>query len=155
MVPDEPLPELPDVEIPDLVGPIIGWRAWSVERIGAIARLRSVVYDKTLWPPHRYLVATCDDEGPDHVVPEEHCSCGIYAALNRSMLVEMAYGAYSARDFKVIGEVALSGKVIIGEYGYRAAKARPVHLYVPRMLWRLQSALDDYDVLIERTNPFR
>jgi hypothetical protein len=143
------------LEVPDVVGPIFGWRAWRVERVGDIARLRSVVFDGTLWPPRRYLVAACPDEGSDHVVPEEDCSCGIYATKDRSALADMSYGRYTQDSLRVLGEVALSGKVIVGEFGYRATKGRPARLYVPRMLWRLVAALEDYSVPIELTNPFK
>ena len=144
-----------DLGVPDVLGPIIGWRAWRVERVSHVAILQSVVYDRVPWPPRRYLVATCPEEDEsDHVVPEEECSCGIYAARDRSTLVGMRYGNYGPTDLKVIGEVGLSGKVIVGKYGYRAAKARPLRLHVPRMLWRLVADLERYEVPITLTNPF-
>jgi hypothetical protein len=67
----------------------------------------------------------------------------------------MRYGHYGPADVKVIGEVGLSGKVIVGEYGYRASKARPLRLYVPRMLWRLVADLEHYEVPVKLTNPFQ
>ncbi len=142
--------------VPDAIGPIIGWRAWRVERIANVAILQSVVYDEVPWPPRRYLVATCPGEDEsDHVVPEENCTCGIYAARDRPTLIDMRYGDYGPADIKVIGEVGLSGKVIVGQYGYRASKARPLRLYVPRMLWRLVADLEHYGVPIKLTNPFQ
>ena len=80
-----------DLGTPDLIGPLIGWRAWGIERIDTVVRLRSLVFGEALWPPQQYLLATCPDEGPDHLVPNEDCTCGIYAASDRATLLEMGY----------------------------------------------------------------
>jgi hypothetical protein len=113
------------LQVPDAVGEIAGWRAWKVISLGRTVWLGSVVSDAA-WPRDRYFVATCAGNTEDeHGVPVESCGCGIYAARDRDLLLEMAYGHYEdSDDVRVIGEVALSGKVIVATRGYRAARAR-------------------------------
>jgi hypothetical protein len=147
-----------DFQIPDLVGEIVGYRAWGVTRVGRIARLTSVIQQAGIWPTNRMLLAKCpgsSDGDQGHVVPDEACSCGIYAARDRDHLLELGYGQYQdPDDIRVFGEVALSGKVILAEKGYRAARARVKKLYVPHSAWRLVRALEGYQVPIGLGNPF-
>ena len=44
------------VEVPDLIEPVCGWRAWYVDRPGGSFTLRSMVFDAR-WPVGRALVA--------------------------------------------------------------------------------------------------
>jgi hypothetical protein len=147
-----------NLQTPDLVQEIVGYRAWGVTHVGRIARLTSVIQPESIWPTNRMLLAKCPsnpdaDEG--HPVPNERCSCGIYAAIDRDHLLELGYGQYQdPSDVRVFGEVALSGKVILAEKGYRAAKARVNRLYVPHTAWRLVRALEAYQVPIGLGNPF-
>ncbi|MFN2490383.1 MAG: hypothetical protein ABR529_11725 [Actinomycetota bacterium] len=108
-----------------------------------------------VWPSRGYYVAECPDAADDHVAPDEHCTCGIYAARDRKHLSEMAYGLYyHPDDVRVIGEVALAGKVIIATRGYRAERARITQLFVPYGAWKLVRSLEHYRVPISLTNPF-
>jgi len=127
---------------PDYAAPLIGWRAWAaVEEKGAIM-LRSVMFE-TRWPPRERLEAACVNwprsgllarllRIEPHEAPDEGCECGIYAThaadlalpyLDRSVFLPRARSA-------LIGRVALWGRVIECERGWRGAFAYPTHLYL-------------------------
>jgi len=62
----------------------------------------------------------------------------------REYLVGLGIHHRYAKDHPVvIGEVALSGKVIPASHGFRAERARPLWLEVPHELWRLANQLDE------------
>ena len=134
-----------DFRVPDVLGHIIGWRAWDVIGPDRQPLLRSKVWDY-IWRPGRWNVARCElkpQHDPKTQVPMEGCSCGFYAAISREHLLEkMAYHAYGDHSTTVIGEVAFVGKVIPGSLGWRAQKARPLRLYVPYERWRLAEGLE-------------
>ena len=148
--------------MPDLVGELIGWRAWTVERVGPVIRLCSVIRrELNVWPVDRFMVATCearrssDDHGD---IPGTECSCGIYAARDRDSLLELEYGSFLSTadaDMRVMGEVALSGLVVPGEWGWRSARARVHSLQIPYSAWRLAEKLTAYRVPIALGNPFK
>ncbi len=122
--------------IPDVLGAVVGWRAWRVKPTVEGVRLVSVTCDH-LWSPSAWNVATCWHNKP-HAAPAELCTCGFYAARNRAHLVTTEYGLYSAhaqkgwqRRPKVIGEVELARKVIPAANGFRAMWARPRRILVP------------------------
>lgn len=149
------------MDVPDVVGEIIGWRAWGIARIGSSTRLVSVVQrELNAWPVDRYMVARCDARSSedDHgAIPGVGCTCGIYAARDRAHLGEMGYaqfGSVSETETRVMGEVALSGLVIPGERGWRAARARVLKIFVPYSAWRLAPKLADYEVPVALSNPF-
>ena len=129
---------------PDYAEPLIGWRTWAaVEEDGALT-LRSVVFDGR-WPPGERVAAACLHRARNgllgrmfrleaHQAPDEDCECGLYAApgpdqvlpyLDRHALLRWARSA-------VVGRVALWGRVIECERGWRAAFAYPARLYVLR-----------------------
>jgi hypothetical protein len=136
-----------EVVIPDIAGVVVGWRAWSIERGGAL--LSSVVQD-TLWPPRERFEAECHRP---HAVPDKKCSCGLYAARTLDHLAEMVYHRYGGDDFVVVGEVALWGGVIPGTQGWRAQYGYPRRLLVPFEAWRLAAGLRDaYRVPVELAN---
>jgi hypothetical protein len=130
------------VKAPDYVEPVQGWRVWLVVRDRGRLRLASVMYP-TLWIPGREKTARCrrgdpSRQGPgpawSHVSPAPRCGCGIYA----SKTVEHAASYFDGFGpgerqpvFRVIGRVALWGRVIEAEHGFRASHAYPSHLYVP------------------------
>jgi hypothetical protein len=60
----------------------------------------------------------------DHRAPDESCSCGFYARMQRMDV----YGPYS------VLEVELYGKVLLGTNGYRAEKQRVLSVTAPRPL---------------------
>lgn len=132
-----------------VAGEIIGWRAWEVHRLGKLLRLGSVSHSAH-WPTTDYVYAECDGQrecsrSSDGRVPGEECSCGLYAARDFDHLTKgLPYADYSYgsggrgdENVKIIGEVAMSGKVIVGTQGWKAEKARVAKLYVPHTHWRL------------------
>jgi hypothetical protein len=141
----------PDLTLPDLTDAVEGWRAWTVHlddepRFGLSPKLYSVTRGDYFWTPKRASLAVCergcaeselDDEGNPNprVLPGENCSCGFYCAKDVKHLLSMGanYADYDIRggQIKVVGKVALWGKVVEGTQGYRSAKAYPVSLYVP------------------------
>lgn len=92
----------------------IGWRGW-VWRNGVLNGVR------VPWP-ERILEAECH-LGCDEV-PGWLCTCGIYATKERG-------NAWAA---PVVGKVALSGRLVEHEEGYRAARAEILELWVPSEL---------------------
>lgn len=108
---------------------VLGWRVWTVRETRAGVRLCSVLHD-TVWTPSRVAVAGCADEQP-HESPELLCSCGFHAAHDPVDALTYLHGRDDARTFcRVLGEVALSGRIIETEAGLRASHAYPARLYV-------------------------
>ena len=130
--------DLDAFRVPDLFEHIVGWRAWRVHDTGLHVRLVSEYSPmhglsdwEAIWPPDRWHFAVCKhhEDDPTHEPPMEGCSCGLYAANTPERLKELGYGRYS--DTRVLGAVALAGKVIPGTQGYKAERARPLRLWVP------------------------
>lgn len=144
-----------ELVVPDLVEPIIGWRCWSVKLdpqsgspyLSSVTALRSI-YPGNYWPKKEALVAQClrsvglGPEDPCGESPNRLCSCGIYAfaKFNPELAAvpprTTRYGVHIGPGFctQVMGRVALWGKVIRHERGYRAEKAYPVTLAVKGQL---------------------
>src|SRR5215831_10824223 len=86
--------DLDGLVVPDLVGEVVGWRAWRVIGTRKLPILSSVVRRNMVWHPDRWTHALC---GTDRVcrkggpVPGERCTCGMYAAATRRQLVELGY----------------------------------------------------------------
>lgn len=119
-------------EIPDLIEPIVGWRCWRVYNDGSLAALNAGSYGPEVWPPREAKQATCHKStylNPlagrrDHTNgPRESCSCGYYAAklLSKAQWPESNY-AY--------GRVAMWGKVIEHEGGFRGEYAYPIEVII-------------------------
>lgn len=153
---------MPD-RVPDVLGEIIGWRAWRV--IGArperLPMLASATFQDTIWHPGYWTVANCGGRDEcrrslDGGVPGENCTCGMYAAKDRSQLVDLAYGREDGRHPKIVGQVAMVGKVIPGDQGWRAEKARIARLFVPFQNWKLVDPLEAlYGVEAVLDNPMK
>lgn len=136
--------------IPDLTEEIVGWRAWDFREptILKAPRLYSVT-QRSSWRAGAWTVAECAYGCQD--VPGDRCSCGLYAATSRAHLSDLGYDAMHG---VVVGEVGLAGKVVVGEMGYRAEKARPLRLYVAYFDWRLVRPLrETFCVPVELANP--
>jgi len=129
---------------PDYAGALIGWRTWAAVEEGGGLMLRSRVYPSR-WPPGQHLVAACANRArfgvvgrvlpiEAHEAPGEGCGCGIYAA--RSPELALRYlgrvGLIRGDKAALIGQVALWGRVIEYEHGWRGALAYPRRLYVLR-----------------------
>ncbi len=111
---------------------IAAWRAWSLwsRRDGSRLRLRPVAGLGRPWPPLRPAEATCGAVRL-HAAPNPHCSCGLHG-LRTPELVRRA------RDPAVVGTVALWGRVIEHDFGYRAQYGYPqrLRLACPFCLWQ-------------------
>jgi hypothetical protein len=135
---------------PDLVEAIRGWRAWRVVEKDGQVRLMSIS-NRTVWPPHRCLEATCEK---GHPVPRKGCSCGIYAANTEQRLAQLGYAIQAVK--LAFGTVSLWGEVVEAEKGYRAALAYPERLYLPHALWPYALQLrQTYGVATQLVNPFK
>lgn len=142
---------------PDVLGEIMAFRAWEVETVwGAGDRYRLLSlsgYPGDLWPTGAWMEAECDSGCVE--IPGDDCSCGIYAAKHRRHLVRLGYNRRGSSP-RVIGDVALAGKVVPGEKGWRAERARVVRLYVPYELWELVGPLrEDYKIPVGLDNLLR
>jgi hypothetical protein len=132
---------------PDYVEPCVGWRVWSVVEHAGDLRLASLVYH-VVWPLRKGVRAGCRrplaalpwGRMPLHGAPDVHCCCGIHAVATvedarpylRCPLDESVRGLH-----RVIGTVALWGRVVEGPQGWRAGLGYPEHLYVPAPRRRL------------------
>lgn len=139
-----------DLELTFDTEPIVGWRVWRTVRIDppdpgmlddpqlsmALA-LRSAVVNE-LWPWKRRMEARCEhgfhfgDE-----VPGRDCACGIWAMRDRDELVRrrvlrpvLRYPGDTSGNFWVVGKVALWGRVLEFEEGWRGRYAYPLSLEV-------------------------
>ncbi|MGI9659882.1 MAG: hypothetical protein ACR2OD_13310 [Gaiellaceae bacterium] len=136
--------------------------------------MSSMLYAK-LWQPGAEAVARCRrslaylpwGRMPIHDAPAADCVCGIYGArapqFARSLLTAPAGGTVA---YRVLGQVALCGRVVEAELGWRSAFGYPSNLYVPtrsqgaRLGWRrrrlspteVASALQVYDVPVSITD---
>ena len=112
-----------------LEGAVVGWRAWRVAETRAGLRLRSGVYDDE-WQPGAELAARCLVGG--HGVPWVSCSCGIHAARKPGEAARYLVGRDDSDIVhRVVGLVALTGRVVEHERGWRGERGLPVRLWVP------------------------
>jgi hypothetical protein len=150
----------------------VGWRSWAVVENRRQLRLRSVVFD-TVWPPQDELVAGCNRlsirlwlpflrrRATAHDVPFERCSCGIHATSDVETAANYLYLYDDLRQpqlrCRAIGRVSLWGSVVEGESGWRASRAYPERLFLPRTdragratdAEAILDGLSDYGVPIE------
>jgi hypothetical protein len=141
----------PKLIVPDQVAVEYGWRAWGVKKgetkagktlLQSINGGGSAKGALPFWQPRVPMEAVCDGE---HEVPAESCTCGLYSAKTLDHLMTMRhYYNYDPRTmFKVIGKVALWGKVIEGTQGWKATYGYPSELYLPFEAWHLHNDLHD------------
>lgn len=141
------------VQVADPITPVVGWRAWRVTPAGLAS-----VNHPWLWVPKETSTAQCLINGaramlllkygaPDqvpHSAPLEGCTCGFYTARERWRL--------SGYPLDVIGRVAMWGKVIEYDGGWRAEKAYPQAFFVtPEKREELRPVLERYGVPILST----
>jgi len=151
--------------VPDQVAVEYGWRAWGIkkkETDAGLTLLQSVsakanAAQKVFWQPFAPMEAVCEH---DHEVPGDTCSCGLYSAKTLDHLMTMPhylnYDFERNNMFKVMGKVALWGKVIEGSQGWKATYGYPVELYLPFEAWHLHNDLrESYGVPIYLKNFLR
>ena len=112
--------------------PIEAWRAWALtgRRDGTKLRLRPISGRSHPWPPMRTAEARCK-LARMHEAPNPDCSCGLHGTLEANVLRH-------AKSPAVIGTVALWGRVVEHEFGYRGQFAYPqrLRLVCHLCLWR-------------------
>lgn len=112
--------------------PILGWRVWALEGSirGDRVRLRPIAKRGKPWRPREPAIARCTTKPGHRLVPSPNCRCGLHATHEPDLLRQ-------ARDPAVLGSVAMWGRVIEHERGYRAQLAYPqrLRLACPLCLW--------------------
>lgn len=102
--------------------PILAWRAWALtgRRDGTDLLLRPVAGRSRPWRPLEIAEAACK-HARLHAAPNVDCSCGLHATHEADVLRR-------ARCPAVLGRVALWGRVIEHDEGYRAQFGYPQRL---------------------------
>jgi len=81
---------------PDYVGPVVGWRVWSLAEGGGRVRLASHI-SPSVWEPGQELVAACEvrrraplapwqTRPTGHTAPAARCTCGVHAVRRVGLL---------------------------------------------------------------------
>jgi hypothetical protein len=118
--------------------PVVGWRAWVVTETAAGLRLGSVLYDE-VWAPETTALAVCRrredffaEPLAEHATPGLECGCGYHAARDPADALSYLRGRNEPTTVcRILGEVAIWGRLVETEAGWRAAAAYPFRLYVP------------------------
>lgn len=111
--------------------PIVGWRVWNLSDAADGPLLWPVAPGAPAWPPRTPTVATCSVSRlvtgrlARHEAPDAGCRCGIYAS-DSPTIVERGRPAWPPPT--VIGRVAVWGRTIAHEHGWRARFAYPDRL---------------------------
>lgn len=102
--------------------PIVAWRAWTAfaRKDWSKPRLLPIAGDTHPWPPLEPACGSCRRRR-FHQVPGLDCTCGLYAVREAHLLRR-------TRDPAAVGTVALWGRVVEHELGYRAEFAYPQRL---------------------------
>lgn len=104
-----------------LAEPILAWRAWTLNegRRGCGPLLQPIADSNRSWPVREPARAACPRR--IHLAPAFDCTCGLHATRGPDLLRR-------ARDPAVVGTVALWGRIVEHDHGYRAAFAYPQRL---------------------------
>lgn len=134
---------------PDLIGPLVGWRAWYVRETDEGWRLCSIHYAEP-WPVGQRLEALChrsryvstknESTHARHDAPGKRCLCGVYAAKELELAKQYLVPTYNSPEgvppgpdyvHRAVGQVSLWGRVLDCALGYRASIAYPARLWIP------------------------
>lgn len=134
---------------PDLIEPLVGWRAWYVCETESGWRLSSIHYAE-LWAAgeaieaacrrNRYVSSVNENTHARHTAPARDCLCGIYAAKVFAQARQYFVADHATCErvppspdyiHRVVGQVSLWGRVVDCSQGYRAASAYPARLWIP------------------------
>lgn len=112
-------PEAPGLDRHEGTEPILAWRTWSLtgRPDGSGLLLRAVGRHHRVWPPSEAAEGACRAH-PLHDVPSPSCRCGLYATRSEAVLRR-------TRCPGVLGRVALWGRVVEHDLGFRARYAYP------------------------------
>lgn len=148
VIPEEDPPDLP-AEIPDVYGVVRGFRWWTLDapplhmspaRAGQVwprKLLRGMQAEWDAGENRAVCRAGAHSMHPEQTVPDENCACGFWAYW------ELQRHEVGGRALPVCGVVEGYGAVLIGEKGFRAAKARIVALHLPFTIQPAAEADDD------------
>jgi hypothetical protein len=146
---ESPVPAEPQhaAAAPDLIEPVAGWRLWSLARTRAGLRLASPVRDAP-WTPGHAHVAAC---GHGHEAPRARCDCGVHALRRPDGLFRCLGLEVAPPSPYVVGLVALWGRVVECERGWRGERAAPLRLVVAGTdgLAELAAGLAGYGCAVE------
>ena len=142
------------------IEPFVAYRAWNWNSEG-IASLNGAP-----WTPKVAFEATChsrDDwkwlvasattdetrkwlQSKEHYVPNENCTCGMYAGINMRHLIDINYIQRG-----IHGEVHLWGRLMRHTLGWRAQFAYPTFFVVPSNMlpFNMMDAKERLDTLAE------
>jgi hypothetical protein len=128
-----PVCDRPEFELAFDTEPIIGWRVWRIvpfQRRGGVPERRlTALANHAVWTPMMRAEAWCIGGAPHRAAPHEapwpDCMCGVWALHTR----EDAEEKWATTNGELcIGAVALWGRVLEFEHGYRAQYAYPQEL---------------------------
>jgi hypothetical protein len=113
-----------DLVVDRLSEPIDAWRTWKLSgrKDGTHLRLRPVVGRAKPWQPLRPAEAVCR-MGRMHTAPHVDCTCGLHGCHQADLLRR-------TKSPGVLGRVALWGRVVEHELGYRAQLGYPQRLSI-------------------------
>jgi hypothetical protein len=111
-----------DLEVQTSVEPIVAWRTWALtgKRDGTDLLLRPVAGRSRPWRPLEVAEAACK-HARMHAAPNVDCSCGLHGTREVDILRR-------TKSPSVLGRVALWGRVIEHQHGFRAEFAYPQRL---------------------------
>ena len=115
-----------------VAGPILAQRSWLVIRTEVGFRLGPLVCSPSVWAgvvPGEPKKAYCTLYGVQHDAPVAGCTCGIYAMKSEHVQVLQGNPPGFQETYIARGRVALWGRVIEHEFGYRAEFAYPYELF--------------------------
>lgn len=129
------LEQIPDWEL-QVGEPLMGWRAWAIKEHNGLTYLSGCFY-KVRWPRRKPMRGHCmtmwgkwyrtgsSGKWP-HNTPDSYHSCGVYATKEEARARNYAKQAH----ISVFGRVAMYGRIVKHEHGYRAEYAYPTQLWV-------------------------
>ncbi len=124
--------------------PVLGWRAWRLQRIGGVLTLLSLTRPDG-WPPGEAMKATCALHH-ESTVPSRGCMCGLYAAATPK---DLARSGILGVGTCVVGAIAMWGTVVEHQRGARSRLAYPARLRLVcgQCLYMAEGAVDPTSVI--------
>jgi hypothetical protein len=145
-----------DGHAPDAIEPVVGWRAWAARPSQADSWLLHSVAYVAEWPAGAPLHARCRlPRNACREIPGPRCRCGIYAVYGPVEAYRyirnprrVISGTFTGVPI-VLGEVALWGRIVVGEFGWRG------EFGYPRRLFLLAGSSPDDGIVAQRLEDYR